>query len=655
VRADFPLRRNLTGKSILNNPLLHFLLIVVVGLLAYSNTFNVPYHLDDTRYIVANDQIRDFDYYLFPFTGSLPESELVPSGDAVVMRNRLPIFKRRLVTFLSFALNYRLHGLDVTGYHVVNLLIHIINAGLLYLMVLVGFKTPLLRNSEIFVGRYLMGLFSALLFIAHPVQTQAVTYISQRFATLAALFYLSTLLLYLLYRINDQKRYIVLSVVCAIIAMKAKEHAFTVPFAALLVELCFFSGPLKPRLLRLIPLGVTLFVVPISLIEPEMPLGEALAGITETQLEITRTEYFITQVRVILTYIRLLVFLVVQNFDYDYPIYQSLLEPEVLISGTLHIVLVGTALCFFIRSGRRLYNSGGARAFSVMDTSVMVGRLLSFGVLWFYLALSVESSFVALHNVIFEHRVYLPSVGVFWILPIALFAGAQRFSHRFRRSVLVSACACCVAVIIMASTTYLRNSVWTDRITLWEDVVNKSPNKNRAHIHLGLAYYSNGMMAEAMNQFEWNKSSTAGQETGGFHPMGYIANVIDTYSLGDDVSSSKRYFMLGVDLASKGYSEKAAQMYRTSIELWPSPLAYNNLGNLCFAQGDTEMALEMLKAAINLDPNFESARYNLGRIYFELKKYEKAADSFKALLDNNPDDIEARRYLEKSMDIEGQP
>jgi hypothetical protein len=172
----------------------HLFLIALLSFLAYSNTLDVPFHFDDKPYIVENPMIKDFRYFIEP-------------SQAGVFAN-LPIykvFKERYIGHLSFALNYKLHGLDVSGYHTANIVIHIINGLLVYFMVLFTFRIPKLERSRLREGSKLVALFTALLFISHPVQTQAVTYIVQRFASMATMFYILSLMLYIKSRLSTSK------------------------------------------------------------------------------------------------------------------------------------------------------------------------------------------------------------------------------------------------------------------------------------------------------------------------------------------------------------------------------------------------------------------------------------------------------------------
>src|SRR5208282_523656 len=142
------------------------------------------------------------------------------------------------------------NGLSVASYHIVNNAIHIANTILVYLLVLLTFKTPFMESSPLKQQAAPIAFFSALLFAAHPLETGAVTYVMQRFASLMALFYLLSLVAYIKARLIAQERWksgslYIISIVSAILAMKTKENAFTLPFVIALYEFCFFNGNIK--------------------------------------------------------------------------------------------------------------------------------------------------------------------------------------------------------------------------------------------------------------------------------------------------------------------------------------------------------------------------------------------------------------------------
>ena len=253
------------AKIILLHRITNPLIIVIFGILAYANTLQVPFGLDDLSSITLNPVITDLANYLPGGSGY----EFIP---------------RRWVGYLTFALNYHFGGLNVTGYHIFNLAVHLCVALLVYVLVDRTFRTPQLSGSRLVVHSRTVALLAALFFVAHPLQTQAVTYVVQRLASLATLFYLLSVVCYVLARLRieaqspsktDKKTEtekdlwpIILlfigAVTAAVLAMQTKEIAFTLPLAVILYEISFFHGKWKRRALYLLPLLLTLLIIPIA-------------------------------------------------------------------------------------------------------------------------------------------------------------------------------------------------------------------------------------------------------------------------------------------------------------------------------------------------------------------------------------------------------
>jgi len=591
---------NLNKKGLLQKTVVHMLLIISLGFLAYSNTFHSPFQWDDIKHVIGNPVIKDLDN----FTASTKGYEFNP---------------RRFVGYLTFALNYHFGGSGMIGYHAVNLLIHLINAILVYFLVIMTFRTPYFisekvevrgeeagtgnKKSEVSNGTvdglsvrhspfiiqnsHLVALFSALLFVLHPIQTQAVTYVVQRFASLATLFYLSSLLMYIKGRLTMEKTgddmqkptelsastlplsitFYSLSLVYAALAMMTKEIAFTLPVMIVLYEVAFFRSSLRRRLLFLIPIALILIIVFIGVFVSDKSLEDMLSDASEiarVQTHMSRWDYLNTQMRVITTYIRLIFLPVNQNFDYDYPIEHSFFTLPVFFSFLFLLALFGLALYLFSRS-----------------------RFIAFGILWFFITLSVESSIIPIIDVIFEHRVYLPSIGLLTGITTGVFIVSHRLKmERIGLSVLV------LVVLILSGATYARNKVWMSKVSLWEDVVSKSPDKARPRNNLGVFYYE------------------------------------------------------------AGYLDKAGREFQAALKINPGyPDAHYNLGNIHLASGRIDEALREFQTAVKLKPDYADAHNNLGTLYARRGNFEEALREFQTALQidaKNP----ARKNLEKLLEMQ---
>ena len=595
---------------------LAILLVLLAGVIIYSRTFQVPFVLDDERSIIQNEVIRNLDNFYANSSGY----QFLPN---------------RYVAFLTFALNYHFGDLDVAGYHAVNLVIHLLAALLVFALLRLTFRTPYFQvqgpgskvqgqatQNPTLKTQYLIPLFAAMLFVVHPVQIQAVTYIVQRITSLATMFYLLSLVLYVRARLSIEKSrgrfreskektlfaglggrlkpglMIAGSVLAAVLAMKTKEIAFTLPIAAMLYELCFFRGSWKRRLLYLLPLLATLPIIPLTVLTSGHSTDHVLVDIAEqtrVQTSMGRMDYLFTQFRVIVTYLRLLILPINQNLDYDYPVYTTFFTPPVFLSFLLLMSIVVLAAYLFWKSRylriNQVENGPGSpeKQFSqpqpgVPSTSLPCLRLIAFGIFWFFLTLAVESSLIPIKDVIVEHRLYLPSFGAVTVIAAVFWLLAVKFSQPTGRKLLFLSAV--VVVLGLGIATWQRNYVWGNKIRLWRDVVAKSPDKGRANNNLGVALEEAGRRQEAFKVLS-------------------RAIVVDP-----------------------GYFK-----------------SYYNLADLYLVSDQPDAALPLLKTAIRLNPDFTEAYVDMGAALMRGGQFREAAMFLEKNIDHIGDDAEAHFYL----------
>jgi len=594
----------------LTRPRTALLALALLAVAIYSNTFSAAFHFDDGFNIVDNPWIKNLSNFLY-LSGS------------------------RYVGFLTFALNYRFGALSVFGYHLVNLLIHIANGALVYALVRLLFRAAHTSPASPLSPAHAVALSAALLFVAHPIQTQAVTYIVQRFASLAALFYLLTVIAYLKWRLSspDSKRrhlWYAAAFLATILGMKTKEITFTLPFMLLLVEFVFFGPPTRRQWLALIPFFLTLPIIPLS--RPGA-LGEGATGLGSQTMEISRWDYLFTQFRVIVTYLRLLVLPVGQNLDYDYPVHHSLLEPPVFLSILFLSALfaVGVYLVFLSRR-------------AAADPRL---RLIGFGLLWFFITLSIESSIIPIRDVINEHRLYLPSAGLFMAIGIV----ALGYADRAR---VWAAMGIGVLVLILSVLTYERNLVWRDELSLWTDVVQKSPRKARGYINLGKAYRAQGKVEEAYKlyktavQLDPNYAEARNNLGTVYTDLGRPEEAVNEYRAAVSLASNYAdpHYNLGNLYAGQGRLDQAIQEYQAALALKPHYAeAYNNLGLAYFRKNQLPEALEAFRNVVELKPRDPLAHSNLGNIYKVMARPEDAIREYRAALSLNPNFPDAHNNL----------
>ncbi len=570
---------------LLNKPAFHMAAIIFVVLLVYSNTLDAPFHFDDTNNIVYNPWIKD----LRNFT------------DLDIINKH---FRSRYIGYLTFALNYSLHGLDVRGYHLVNIFIHILNSLLLYWLLTLTFRTPFFTvpGGHLSDGsRNFIALFTALFFAVHPLQVQAVTYIVQRFTSLATLFYLLSLALYIKWREGGEQRtewsasgalLYTASFLSAFLAMNTKEIAFTLPVVMVLYEVLFFGGKMKirKRAFSLAPFFLVILLIPLALANTEGPLvfmkgvsmNEEAVNLSGERSSISRGDYLFTQFRVIVTYIRLLFLPVNQNIDHDYPVFNSFFSPEVVLSFLLLVSVIISGM-YLYRLSKRPENKDGSWL-----------RLISFGIFWFFITLAPESSVVPILDVIFEHRVYLPSIGFFIAFTAAVEAGRERWGDRAAYAKKAVVYAVLTVVLALSGAAYAKNEIWKDDASLWRNAVEGSPNKARPHANLGLAYAKQGRTDEAIQEFE-----TA---------LKLVPHLVEVH------------YDLGVAYAAQGRIDEAIKEYQETIRLMPDHArAHNNLGLAYIDQGRTDDAIREFQILSRISPN----EYPLASKFIEMLQKKK--------------------------------
>lgn len=517
--------------------------VLALTVVCYANSLHVPFVLDDKNNILDDVGV------------------LAPTPSMLL--------DRRGLAKLTFAANYALGGTDVVGYHVVNIAIHCLNGLLVLALARLLLRLARQRGAELPAWVDHVPLVAALLFVAHPLQTQGVTYIVQRMASLAATFYLGAVLAYGHARCASQPRpralLYGLAVVCALCAFRTKEHTVTLPFALALFDFLFLPGTPKQRLLWLGPIALTLAIVPLSLVAQ----GAGPVPATRVQTDVSRLTYFLTELRVVVTYLRLLVWPAGQNLVYDYPLSKSAAEPGVLGAAAILASLLGAACASIWRSRH------GARPWL---------RWLGFGVLWFFLTLSIESSVFPIIDPIYEHRVYLPSVGAFLVVSVGLLLGLDRVGRWTRLGTATRWLGVGAIVLALSTATHLRNRVWASELSLWTDVVAKSPNHAAAVYNLGTAWLE--------------------------------ADRLDL----------------------------AIPLWRRTAELAPAHSeARSQLGSVAFMRGDLATARQLYELAIQLDDLNVEAHYNLALVLDSLGQPAEARAHLQRFVDLAPPSYAAQR------------
>ncbi|MBW1742199.1 MAG: tetratricopeptide repeat protein [Deltaproteobacteria bacterium] len=581
--------------------------IAAWGVVIYSNTMRVPFVFDDLIYIHNNPILKE------------------PLNFA-----RIILFApSRWLGFFTFSVNYYFGQWNTIGYHLFNLMIHIGSAVCCYSLVLLTLRTPRLKNRPI-EHKSALALLAALIFLSHPVQTEAVTYVWQRVESLAAFFYLLSLTFYVKSRLDsdgeqssfllDSSSSYMTSCLLAYACAMTKETAVTLPAMIIVYEIVFFenfSKRARQVMLRCLPFLCLLIVVPAlahmspvvtkNLLYESPPLGT----------------YVLTQTRVIATYLRLLVWPTGQNLDYDFPLSESLLEPEVM--GSILLIM------------------------SVVTLGILVRRsspLIAFGIIWFFVTLSPTSSIVPLPDVIFEHRLYLPLVGFVFVL-----AGMRVISEKRARMVTT---VLIIMILIFSASTYRRNSIWRNDLILWQDTVEKSPHKARPRANLATSYIEieeyDKALAELSHAISLKPDYAVAYENVGvayFHTKAYqpaIAAFQKAIEL--DPNQASAYNARGEAYARLEKNDLAIKDFHKALSINPYHLsARNNFGLMLAEKGEYLKAIAEFETVVRLEPNHREASFNLARAYTLSGQVGKATRQYEKIIELEPGFLEAYHNL----------
>ena len=592
------------------NHLFSILLIIVLGTIIYSNTFNSEFQFDDGVHILKDNSLNDMSSY-----------SKIKTWTSI---------HNRPLSYFTLALNKKVCGEEVFGYHFFNLFVHLITSILVYFLSILFIKQTFIRHEKLRRNPNLVALFIALVFLSHPLQTQAVTYVVQRMTSLAALFYLASVFFYLKARLSfvaDHKLvkssfFFFTMILTGVASLLSKQIAVTLPLAYLIVEFYFVRKKNGKRFNKyLISATAAIALIILFFI---------VAGyLPKETSEISRYEYFSTQVRVVLKYIQLLVIPISQNLDYHFLISTSIWGIDELIGLFVIISLVVSIFTLYKRY-----------------------PLISFGIAWFFINLLLESTFIPIRDVIFEHRLYLPMFGFSMGLGVFLFEFLKSVKEKHLKV------AFAIILLIMSSFTYARNLVWKTNLSLWEDVVKKSPSKLRPRLNLGVEYLQLFKPKKALEQF-------------------YIAEKIDSENWQVYYNRAEAFLLMNetekasIDLDkaiqlnpsfaesydSRGKAkmrlqkvEEAINDFSKAIELSPKlGSALFNRSNAFLFLGEVDDALEDLNRAIELEPNFAVAYNNRGQIKLNSKKYNEAILDLELAISIEPQLISAYKNRAKAL------
>ncbi len=451
----------------------HALILIAAAWCLYGGTMGYPFLFDDQPNIRDNESIRTWDGVAKMFTDN-----------------------GRPVAMLTFAANYALSKNFVWSYHLVNLLIHgaagLTLYGLVRRTLLLGGtgsqadeKVGYSRETEIGLTASAhshaasLALTISLLWLVHPLQTQAVTYIVQRMESLCSLLFL--LSLYGLVRGHGSARpapWYLLTIASCWLGMGCKQTMTACPLILLLYDRIFLAGSWRNVVSRWwVHVGTLLSLGWLAWLTVVAVKGEDVASAGFGLKEITGWEYLCSQGGVLLHYLRLVVWPDVLCFDYVWP---KATEPLAIWPQC------GIILALLLTS------------FWLLWKQPRIGLVA----ISFFFILAPSSSIVPIADLAFEHRMYLPLACVLILLVLGIFQLTSQLKLQPQQLAMLRTALVLLPAILLGGRTMLRNRDYASEMGMWQLIARQRPANARAYKNIAHIFHHAGQRKLAIQNYE---------------------------------------------------------------------------------------------------------------------------------------------------------
>ena len=586
-------------NKFISNTYYQIALIAVIIFILYFPSLQAPFLFDDLGYITLNNSIRHLSEF---FT----QVKLLFSTD-------------RPLTYFSFAVNYHFSKLSSTGYHFTNVLLHMAASVLLYFLVkkLAGFLKT---------GNYsLLPFFTALIFAAHPMNTESVSYIYNRSSSLAAIFIISTMLLYIESAEQRKTNLFLASLLTMGLAFLSKQTAVILPLLLLLYDFMFISGNISQLLKKLkfhAFYWVLLCLYLIYMLHSALVLPGSSPGYSGNIKYVY--PYYLTQPYIIAKFVSMLIIPRGFCIDHVFMAINSLSDPRSLIS-VIFILLTASVLFYCIKN-RSSYT-----------------KIILFSILWYLIAL-IPTSFAIVH--VGERHQYLPAIGIYLLISLFLLYLYNKAQNINKNYSLIVIAVLAVYTVVLGITTFKRNILYLNPVLLWEESAKKYPVNTRAYNNIGYYYFlaKNYDLAEKI--FLKTLSLYPGSPEANYN-LGKLYVDTGKYNKAekyfekiphDNFNYAKALNDTGYIYFEKKDYRNAIKTYEKALKISPDyELTYHRLGITYYRLNDRNIAATYFNKAIEINPDFTDSNYSLGIIYYQKKEYKKAIHLLKKtlLIDRN--------------------
>jgi len=569
-------------------------LIILVGFLVYVNSLKGQFLWDDESLVQFSPYIKDWSYLPKIFTSRIGSSAKEAGS-----------FYRPVQTF-TYLLDYSLWRLNVVGYHAVNVGLHILVALSLYFLV------------HIFFQNWKLSLLTALLFVTHPIHTEAVSYIAGRADSLAALFMVLSFILYLRHHQKGSIMTLSAMAICYLLALLSRENSLILPFLVWFYHFTFKKSVDKKALSVLFGtlIGYVLWRVFVI----------GIVSITEGVAP-TFTQRFPGVFVALTNYFRILLLPFDLHMEYGGILF-LFSEPKSIIGIVLFLLL----LAYVYRKKEQ-------------------DSFLFFATGWFFITLFPSSNlFFTINAYMAEHWLYLPSIGFFLIVARFLVHLSENQKTKGLALVVI------VGLLVFYSVLTVRqNRNWNNDINFYKKMLQYAPNSSRLYNNLAKAYYDVGKTDELIKllksaiQLQPDNALAHNNLGNAYKGVGKYKEAELSYkqAIKIDPQHAGPYYNLSIIYADiLGRKNEAVLLLNNAIEISPYfSKPFIKLGLIYFEQGESGKAITLLTKAMDLNPDDPEIYHNFGYIYIQLGDREKAKSMYKKALEADPNYVEAYHDL----------
>lgn len=612
-----PARPAVQVKSLL----LGMLILVIAVFIAYAPSLKGDFMMDDNAKIVRNPDIQDWgrvwSKLIYPYTPDNNHDRNDPS---------------RPVVSLTLAWNYHLSGLNPVGYHLFNVVFHLLNAMLLWLILMAVWRGALKDPSPWFP------LLGALLFAIHPMLVSTVAYAFSRSDILCTFFIFSTLLLFLQIFGKPQYRWLFLSgaLICAVLSLFSKQSAVVLPVALLLFDLVVMGEGSWKAVWQRKYYHLAFWVLIAGYLGWRIAYFGSI-GDMEAATTCPRMEYILSQPYSIIRYFQLLLIPLGYCPDHRFNPITSFFQLRSLLPWTVIIGLAVSAVLWYRKR----------------TPSSRVGLLM---MAWYFLWIAPTSSFFPTTALLVENRVYTSGFGWAGLMALGYYLWATYQPRKVKWPLFAIVAA--LQLLLLFSVCIARSVLFGTPRMLWESTLALYPSNSRALAILGNIYQNEGEDEKALQAFQMVVKMEP--KWGEFHAFmamiyskhGAYDQAITEYQL--ETKNSPNDYRPHAGLANVYQTQKrypeALNEYQIAIQMNPNNAHhYYGLGTLFLEIKQFDQAIAAFSKSLELLPEQAQVYNNLGAAYYQSHRYDDARREFEHALQINPAYKRAATNLQRTL------